>query len=85
VDLSAGFASDAPHGAKADYRNTGFVEDPMLEIYQLDVAAMPARNSRPQFVASQFVDIPVRRANVRRKWRGGVAVEAEWLIEEHLW
>jgi hypothetical protein len=35
------------HGAEADYRNTGFVEDAMLEIHQFDVTAIPARNFLP--------------------------------------
>jgi hypothetical protein len=30
------------HGAEADYRNTGFVEDTMLEIHQFDVTAITA-------------------------------------------
>jgi len=42
----------------------------------------------PQFVAAEFVLIPVRRTNVRRERLAiltvGVAVEPYWFIEEQL-
>ena len=53
--------------AEADHRNRRLVEDAMLEIHQFDIAAVPARNFLPQFVASEFVRFPVRRTNMRRE------------------
>jgi hypothetical protein len=72
------------HCAEADYRNTAFVEDAMLEIHQFDITAIPARKFLPSFVASEFVLFPVRRTNVCWESLGSVAVVPEWFIEEQL-
>jgi hypothetical protein len=45
VNVSARFALDAMHCAEADYRNTGFVEDAMIEIHQFDITPIRLESS----------------------------------------
>jgi hypothetical protein len=35
------------HCAEANYRNTGFVEDAVIEIHQFDIASIAARKILP--------------------------------------
>ena len=46
IGVTAGLL-DAMHGAEADDRNTGFVEDAMPEIHQFETTAKPARDFLP--------------------------------------